>query len=42
MLGELRSTHPELLSAIRDTGEISPEVEKALGEVLDGFIRTFA
>ena len=42
MLGELRSTHPELLSAIRDTGEISPEVEKSLGEVLDGFVRTFA
>src|SRR3984893_198943 len=42
MLGELRSGHPELLSAIRDTGEISPEVEKTLGEVLDGFVRTFA
>jgi F-type H+-transporting ATPase subunit alpha len=42
MLSELRSAHPELLSAIRDTGEISPEVEKALGEVLDGFVRTFA
>src|SRR5205814_382724 len=26
MLGELRSTHPELLEAIRDAGEISPEV----------------
>jgi F-type H+-transporting ATPase subunit alpha len=42
MLGELRSAHPELLSAIRDTGEISPEVEKTLGEVLDGVVRTFA
>src|SRR5262249_31275548 len=42
MLSELRSTHPELLSAIRDTGEISPEVEKTLGEFLDGVVRTFA
>jgi len=42
MLSELRSAHPELLSAIRDTGEISPEVEKTLGEVLDGLVRTFA
>jgi hypothetical protein len=42
MLTELRSTHPELLKAIRDTGEIMPEIEKALGEALDGFVRTFA
>ena len=31
-----------LFQAIRDAGEISPEVEKALGDVLDGFVRTFA
>ena len=37
-----RSTRPELLEAIRDAGEISPEAEKALGEFLDGFVRTFA
>ena len=42
MLSELRSTQPKLLKAIRDTGEITPEVEKALGEALDGFVRTFA
>jgi len=42
MLSELRSTQSELLKAIRDTGEITPEVEKALGEALDGFVRTFA
>ena len=42
MLGELRATRPELLAAIRDAGEISPEVEKSLGEFLDGFVRTFA
>src|SRR5438128_170849 len=42
MLGEIRSTRPELLETIRDAGEISPEVEKGLGEFLDGFVRTFA
>jgi F-type H+-transporting ATPase subunit alpha len=42
MLTELRSTRPELLEAIRASGEISPEVEKGLGEFLDGLVRTFA
>jgi F-type H+-transporting ATPase subunit alpha len=42
MLRELRSTHPELLTAIRTEQEISPEVEKALSEFLDGFVKTFA
>jgi F-type H+/Na+-transporting ATPase subunit alpha len=42
MLSEIRSTRPELIGAIRDAGEISPEVEKGLGEFLDGFVRTFA
>ncbi len=42
MLAELRSTHPEILAAIRETGEISPDVEKALSDFLDGFVRTFA
>jgi F-type H+-transporting ATPase subunit alpha len=42
MLGELKSKRPELLKAIRDAGEISPEVEKGLGEALDGIVRTFA
>ena len=42
MLRELRASHPELLEAIRAEQEISPEVEKALGEFLDGFVRTFA
>src|SRR5271167_1872669 len=42
MLTELRSTRPEFLEAIRASGEISPEVEKGLGEFLDGVVRTFA
>ena len=42
MLSELRSTRPELLEAIRTSGEISPEVDKALVEFLDGFVKTFA
>jgi F-type H+-transporting ATPase subunit alpha len=42
MLGEIKSTHPELLKAVRDTGEITPEVEKELGDFLDSYARTFA
>ena len=42
MLRELRATHPELLTAIRTEQEISPDVEKALSEFLDGFVKTFA
>jgi F-type H+-transporting ATPase subunit alpha len=41
-LRELRAAHPELLEAIRTEQEISPPVEKALGEFLDGFVKTFA
>jgi F-type H+-transporting ATPase subunit alpha len=42
MLRELRATRPELLTAIRTEQEISPDVEKALSEFLDGFVKTFA
>jgi F-type H+/Na+-transporting ATPase subunit alpha len=42
MLRELRTTHPELLEAIRTEQEISPAVEKGLSEFLDGFVKTFA
>jgi F-type H+/Na+-transporting ATPase subunit alpha len=41
MLGEIKASHPELLDAIRAEREISPAVEKALAECLDGFVRTF-
>ena len=42
MLGELRAQHPELLEAIRTSKEVTPEIDKALVEFLDGFIKTFA
>ncbi len=42
MLGELRASHPELLETIRTAKEVTPEVDKALVEFLDGFLRTFA
>ncbi len=41
MLSELRANHPELLEAIRTSKEVTPEVEKALIEFLDGFLKTF-
>jgi F-type H+-transporting ATPase subunit alpha len=42
MLGELRAKEPELLDSIRRDRELSPAVEKGLGDFLDGFARTFA
>jgi F-type H+-transporting ATPase subunit alpha len=42
LLGELRAKEPELLAAIRSEREISPTVEKGLGDFLEGFARTFA
>ncbi len=42
MLSELEASHPQLLEAIRHEREISPEVEKSLGEFLEGFVKTFA
>jgi F-type H+-transporting ATPase subunit alpha len=42
MLGELRANHSELLDQIRTNKEVTPEIEKALVEFLDGFVKTFA
>ncbi|HWD59090.1 MAG TPA: F0F1 ATP synthase subunit alpha [Stellaceae bacterium] len=42
MLGELRSSKPELLGAIRTEGAISETSEKALNEFLGNFAKTFA
>jgi F-type H+-transporting ATPase subunit alpha len=42
MLGELRSSKPELLGAIRTEGAISDTSDKALAEFLDNFAKTFA
>ena len=39
---EVCDAHPELLRAVRDTGEITPEIEKELGDFLDSYARTFA
>jgi F-type H+/Na+-transporting ATPase subunit alpha len=41
MLGEIKTTHPELLEAIRAEHEVSPAVEKSLSECIDGFVKTF-
>jgi F-type H+-transporting ATPase subunit alpha len=42
MLGELRSSKPELLSTIRSEGAISDASDKTLAEFLDSFAKTFA
>ena len=42
MLRELRAMHPELLEAIRTEQEISPTVDKGLGDFLDTHVKTFA
>src|SRR5271170_3730159 len=41
MISEIKASHPELLAAIRAEQEISPAVEKALADCLDGFVKTF-
>jgi len=42
MLSDIRPRGRSSFGAIRDAGEISPEVEKGLGEFLESFVRTFA
>ncbi len=42
MLGELRSTKPALLQAIRDKRELVADTEKELAAFLDGFAKRFA
>ncbi len=41
MLGDLKARHPDVLSSIRDTREMKPDVEKALVGFLDGFAKNF-
>ena len=42
MLGELKAQHPDVLTNIRDSKEMKPDVEKALVSFLDGFTKSFA
>jgi F-type H+/Na+-transporting ATPase subunit alpha len=42
MLREIEAAHPELLESIRTSGEISSDVEKALVEFFESFVKTFA
>jgi F-type H+-transporting ATPase subunit alpha len=42
MLSEIKTEHADLLDAIRTEREISPAVEKALSECLDGVVKNFA
>jgi proton translocating ATP synthase, F1 alpha subunit len=41
LLAEVRSRHADVLEAIRTSGEISPETEKKLQGILDGFLKSF-
>ena len=42
MLSTLKRDHPEILTAIRDKKELTPELEKAIVEFLDRFISLYA
>ena len=42
LLAEVRSKHSEMLTAIRDSGDLSPETVEKLKGVLDAFAKTFA
>ena len=41
-LNQLRSSHADILSAIRAEGEISEDTEAKLVSVLDAFVKKFA
>ena len=41
-MNEVRESHPDILQAIRTTGELSEETEKQLADVLDEFVKKFA
>ena len=42
LLTELRSKNGDILTAIRDSGELASDVEDKLKGVLDAFAKTFA
>jgi len=42
LLTEIRSKHADILSAIRDSGDLSAETVEKLKAVLDSFVKTFA
>ena len=42
MLGYLRSAHPEVLTAIRDSKDLSDDARAQLKGALDKFSKTFA
>ena len=42
LLTEVRSKHADILTAIRDSGDLSPETVEKLKALLDAFTKTFA
>jgi len=42
LLDNIRSNHADILAAIRDTGELSEDTDKRLGEIVAAFAKTFA
>ena len=41
-LSEMRSKHADVLTAIRDSKDLSPESTSALKAALEAFVKTFA
>ncbi len=41
-LSQMKAKHGDVLTAIRDSGEITPETDTKLKGILDGFVKTFA
>jgi len=42
LLTEIRSKHGDILTTIRDSGDLSDDTQEKLKGVLDGFAKTFA
>jgi F-type H+-transporting ATPase subunit alpha len=41
LLEEVRTKNPDILASIRDTRQISPEIEEKLTQVMNGFLKVF-
>ncbi len=42
LLDHIRGNHADVLASIRDSGELSEDTDKRLGEIVSAFVKTFA
>ena len=42
MLEHIRSSHPEIINAIKETGDLDESTDAKLDQVVSDFVKTFA